>query len=482
MFLMELRRKRAFFDILHFVGIGGIGMSGLAEIMHNLGYKIQGSDITDNANTQRLSALGIKIYKGHAKENIEHISYLVVSSAINADNVEVIEARDKQIPVIRRAEMLSELMRLKCSIAVSGSHGKTTTTSLISCLFEKAMLFPTVINGGIINNRNTNAYLGFGDYLIAEADESDETFIHIPSTIGVITNIDPEHLDFYKTFDNLLNSFRNFILNLPFYGFAVVCFDHETVRNLVKNITERKIITYGIYSDDVNIKGENIQTYADKSVFDVIVNLPECSNKNQAQSHFTIKNIILPMPGKHNVMNALAAIAIAVELGFEHNIIVNGFSQFSGVKRRFTRISDWKNIDIIDDYAHHPVEVKATIATAKLVAEKKGGRVIAIFQPHRYSRVSALFKEFTHCFSDADIVYITDIYAAGEKPIEGISGKNLALAIKNIKKNNIFYTGENLNDEIEKIIKQEATSKDIVLIMGAGSISSIAAQIVQKLS
>ncbi|BFD45909.1 MAG: UDP-N-acetylmuramate--L-alanine ligase [Rickettsia endosymbiont of Sergentomyia squamirostris] len=473
MFLLELKKINGTLDTIHFIGIGGIGMSGIAEILHNLGYKVQGSDVAENYNTKRLESNGVKVFLGHHAQNITDVSYVVVSSAINKDNPEVQEALRRKIPIIRRAEMLAELMRLKCSVAVSGSHGKTTTTSLVTCLFEAAGLCPTLINGGIINNRSTNAYLGSGNYLIAEADESDATFIHIPATVAVITNIDPEHLDFYHDFDGLIQAFRSFITNLPFYGFAVACIDHQIVRKLVNDIVERRIITYGIDSDDANIQAFNLDSDIESSTFDVRISLPNINGVT------TIERITLPTPGRHNILNALAAIAIAVELDFGIKIIKNGFNSFKGIKRRFTKVAEYNNATIIDDYAHHPEEVKATLATARNIANKKNSKVIAIFQPHRYSRVKYLFDDFVTCFFDSDQLYITDIYAAGEQPIDGITGRHLVNKIKNTKSHAMVSFIEN-HEDIFGIIAKEAMPNDIIIMMGAGSISTWANNLHQQ--
>jgi len=465
MLLLELKKTKGTLDTIHFVGIGGIGMSGIAEILYNLGYKVQGSDLVANYNTKRLEANGIKIFFGHDAENITNVSYVVISSAINRTNPEIEEALKRKIPVIRRAEMLAELMRLKCSIAISGSHGKTTTTSLVACLFEAAGLLPTVINGGIINNKSTNAYLGSGDYLIAEADESDATFIHIPSTIAVITNIDPEHLDFYNDFETLIKAFKSFITNLPFFGFAVACIDHPIVRTLVEEITERKVITYGIDSDDANIQAFNLSSDLTSSTFDVRINLTNINGT------MIIEKITIPTAGRHNILNSLAAIAIGIELDFGIKIIKNGFSNFKGVKRRFTKVAEYNNAAVIDDYAHHPVEVKATLAAARDIADKQNGKVIAIFQPHRYSRLSYLFDDFMTCFNDANQLYITDIYAAGEQAIEGISGEHLVNKIKS-SGSHPFAEFIHSHETIPEIIMKIAKPGDLIVMMGAGSISS----------
>jgi UDP-N-acetylmuramate--alanine ligase len=472
MLLLDLKRKKGMLDTIHFVGIGGIGMSGIAEIMNNLGYKVQGSDIAESANTKRLQEKGIKIFIGHDKKNISNVSYVVISSAVKDDNPEVMYSKENKIPVIRRAEMLAELMRLKCSVAISGSHGKTTTTSLVACIFEAAGLDPTVINGGIINNRSTNAYLGQGDYLIVEADESDATFIKIPSTIGIVTNIDPEHMDYYKNFESLYAAFKNFYRSLPFYGFGVACIDHPTVRKLVGEVTERKIVTYGIDSADADVLAYDIRLDTHSSKFNVKLKIPSTTGVT------IIEDIEIPTPGKHNVLNSLAAIAVAVELDFGIKAIKYGFKNFQGVKRRFTRVGEYNAAEIIDDYAHHPVEVAATLATARTIANSRKSKVFAIFQPHRYSRLENLFDDFTKCFSDADKVYITDVYAAGEEPIKDITGEKLAESIKIGNQAAIYLKSQ---DDLTNVIRGNANKGDLFVLMGAGSISTWANQLPSKL-
>jgi len=457
--------------IIHFVGMGGIGMSGIAEIMIGLGYSVQGSDLSSNSNTERLKALGAKIFCGHEAANVINADYVVISSAITAENKEVQEALHRGIPVIRRAEMLAELMRFKTSIAISGSHGKTTTTSLMACMFEAAGLSPTVINGGILNNKSTNAYLGKSEYLIAEADESDATFIKIPSTIAVITNIDPEHMDYYKTFENLIAAFESFITNLPFYGFAVVCLDHPIVRDITSRIIDRKIITYGIESEDVHVRAYNIRTNLSSSTYDLRIKLPHASGS------VVIENVTLPTPGIHNVLNSLSVIAVAAELDFGVRAIREGFKDFQGVKRRFTKTGEHNGVTIIDDYAHHPIEIAATLASARSVVGK--AKLIAVFQPHRYSRVEFLFDDFTKCFSDADKVYVTDIYGAGEEAIEGITGEALAEKMKSSHKNVEFLKS---HEDLPRLIRDEAKRGDMVLMMGAGSVTNWAAELPDKLA
>lgn len=434
-------------------------MSGIAEILHNLGYKVQGSDASSNANVTRLAGFGIKVAVGQKAENIEGASIVVRSSAVKDDNPEIKAAKEKNIPVILRADMLAELMRLKESVAVAGTHGKTTTTSMVTAMFESAGLDPTVINGGIINAYGTNARLGKGDWLIAEADESDGTFLKLPATVGIITNIDPEHMEHYGTFDVLLNSFRSFIENLPFYGFGVLCNDHPEVNNLAKTISDRKVITYAI-DNEADVKAINVELLPDGSRFDV-----EVSDHLKSGAK-TLKSIHLPMPGRHNVSNSLSAIAVACELCFDDKVILKGFANFKGVKRRFTKTGETDGITIIDDYGHHPKEIEATLAAARGATK---GRVIAVLQPHRYTRVHDLFDDFCKCFSDADKVVVTDIYEAGEKPIEGINRDNL---IKGIKKNghkDVFPLQS--AEELPQIINKIAKSGDMVVCLGAGSIS-----------
>lgn len=460
--------------VIHFIGIGGIGMSGIAEILHSMGYDVQGSDLSENDNVQRIRNLGIKVMIGHEKANIQNCKVLVKSSAIKDTNPEIIEAKEQKIPIIKRSEMLAEIMCLKNSIAISGSHGKTTTTSLVATLFESAKLNPTVINGGILNARDTNAYLGLGDYLIAEADESDETFIKISSTIAVITNIDPEHLDFYGTFDALKAAYEKFFANLPFYGFGVACLDHHEVRNLVSNIIGKEIVTYGIESEDVDIRAVNIKQVEDYYLYDVIIS----SRLNSDYSK--IENINLPMAGIHNVLNSLAAIAIGVKLKFEQEVIANAFKSFQGVKRRFTKVDVINGVRIIDDYAHHPEEIKVTLKAAQSALRTKDAKVIVIMQPHRYSRIHSLFADFIHAFNDADILYISDIYASGEAPIDGISGEILVNAIRQSDKKidvRMLYSP----DKIANIVKENSKEGDIVIFLGAGTSSKWAYDLPKQL-
>jgi UDP-N-acetylmuramate--alanine ligase len=450
-------------EAIHFIGIGGIGMSGIAEILHNLGYIVQGSDTSSNANIARLKAKNIKIFSEHSPTNLQNVSVVVKSSAIKDSNSELIAARERHIPVVKRAEMLAELMRLKISIAIAGTHGKTTTTSLMAAMFETAGQKPTVINGGVINSHATNAYIGEGDYLIAEADESDGTFIKVPSTIGIITNIDPEHIDHYKNFENLRSAFKTFIEQLPFYGFGVLCNDHPEVKKMAEEIIDRKIITYGIESE-ANVRAVNIRNNIDSSDYDIEYQ-PSSGSKR------IIRDIHLPIPGIHNVLNSLAVIAVALELKWNDDIVVNSFNNFQGVKRRFTTTGEVDSIRIIDDYAHHPKEIIATLKTAKNITNITGGRVIAVAQLHRYTRVHDLFSEFIHCFNDASILIMADIYPAGEEAIEGVSKEIIAASIKQSD-----FAGEvitldsptNLANTLSPLLKP----KDIVICLGAGDITN----------
>jgi len=445
--------------ILHFVGIGGIGMSGIAEVMHNFGYRVQGSDIGENANIDRLRALGIKVMIGQKSENLEEAWGIVCSSAIRPDNAEVVAARAAKMPVIRRAEMLAELMRLKWCVSIAGTHGKTTTTSMVAAILDAADYDPTVINGGIINAYGTNARLGGGDWMVVEADESDGTFVKIPSTVAVITNIDPEHLDFYGDFEAEKEAFRTFVENVPFYGFAVMCSDHPEVQALIGRITDRKIITYG-FSPQADVRATGLHFKNGCACFTV-----EVINRELEQPE-NLVDIVLPMPGRHNVLNALAAIAVGCEMAISPEVIRTAFAGFSGVKRRFTPVATVKDIHIIDDYAHHPVEIAAVLAAAR---EAGSGRVIAVMQPHRYSRLQSLFDEFCSCFNDADIVIVAPVYQAGEAPIAGIDRDRLVEGIRAVGHRNVMALDG--PEQLAQLIADTAREGDSVICMGAGSIS-----------
>lgn len=390
---------------IHFVGIGGIGMSGIAEVLHNLGYSVQGSDQAEGPNVVRLRELGVHISIGHSEDNLGDASVVVISSAVKPANPEVVGARKRMLPVVRRAEMLGELMRLKWSIAVGGTHGKTTTTSLVAQLLDAAGLDPTVINGGIINAWGSNARLGSGDWMVAEADESDGTFLKLPATIAVVTNIDPEHLDHYGDFDTLRAAFAQFVENIPFYGFAALCIDHAEVQALIPRVSDRRIITYG-FNPQAMVRGENVRPGPDGMTFDVVFS--GYSDKEPTR----IRDVQLPMFGMHNVQNTLAAAAIAHEMGIDPEILTTAFSGFEGVKRRFTKTGEVDGITIIDDYGHHPVEIGAVLKAARGAVPE--GQVIAVVQPHRYSRLRDLFEDFCTCFNDADAVLVADVYEAGK--------------------------------------------------------------------
>ncbi len=445
---------------IHFVGIGGIGMSGIAEILHNLGYTVQGSDISDNANVQRLRDLGIRVFVGHQAANVEDAKVVVISTAVKPDNPEVVAARADMIPVVRRSEMLAELMRLKAAIAVGGTHGKTTTTSLVATMLDAAGLDPTVINGGIINSYGTNARLGDGDWMVVEADESDGTFVKVPSTISVVTNIDPEHLDHWKNFDQLREAFKNFVQNIPFYGFAVLCIDHPEVQALIGKVTDRRIFTFG-FSPQADVRAVNVRTEIGQSTFDVVIRERVDSEER------VIKDVRLPMVGDHNVSNSLAAITVALELGIPDDKIVSAFDGFTGVKRRFTKTGEVDGVTIIDDYGHHPVEIKAVLKAARKATENN---VIAVVQPHRYSRLHDLFEEFCTCFNDADSVIVADVYEAGESPIEGANRDALVEGLRN--RGHRHVAALEGPEALASVIAKEAKPGDLVVCLGAGSISA----------
>ena len=448
--------------LIHFVGIGGIGMSGIAEVLHNLGYRVQGSDIAESANTRRLNELGIKVAIGHRADNISNAQVVVVSSAVKKDNPEVMAARARLLPVVRRAEMLGELMRLKWSIAVGGTHGKTTTTSLVAAMLDTGGLDPTVINGGIINAYGTNARLGAGDWMVVESDESDGSFLRLPATIAVVTNVDPEHLDHYGTFDALREAFVRFVENIPFYGFAVLCSDHPEVQALIPRVADRRIITYGIGAN-ADVRAINLRLDRSGADFDVMV---EHRATNESR---IISGLRLPMFGQHNVQNALAAIAVAQEMGLSDDIIRRALGAFAGVKRRFTKTGEAHGITVIDDYGHHPVEIAAVLRAARQ-AYGGSGRVVAVMQPHRYTRLASLKAEFASCFTDADVVIIADVYAAGEAPIEGVSRDMLVNLVRRAGHRDV--TPLVAPGDLPGQIWQVARPGDVVVCLGAGNITA----------
>ncbi|HLS68489.1 MAG TPA: UDP-N-acetylmuramate--L-alanine ligase [Kiloniellales bacterium] len=445
--------------IIHFVGIGGIGMSGIAEVLHNLGYRVQGSDLAESPNVQRLRSFGISVAIGHAADNVEQAQVVVISSAVKSDNPEVMAARERFLPVVRRAEMLGELMRLRWSIAVAGTHGKTTTTSLIAQLLDTAELDPTVINGGIINAYGTNARLGAGDWMVVEADESDGSFTKLPATIAVVTNIDPEHLDHYGSVEALHGAFESFLENIPFYGLAICCIDHPAVQALIARVEDRRIITYG-FGPQADVRAENLRLETSGSRFDLALN----SRDGQSAR---IENLFLPMVGQHNVENALVACALAVEMGLGEETLRKALETFDGVRRRFTKTGEAGGIAVIDDYAHHPVEIRAVLRAARQAAE---GRVIAVVQPHRYSRLRDLFEEFCTCFNDADGVLVADVYAAGETPIPGYDRDALVQGLRAHGHRQAAPLADPL--DLARIIARAGKRGDMVVCLGAGSITN----------
>lgn len=453
--------RRAPLDIgpIHFVGIGGIGMSGIAEVMHNLGYTVRGSDMADNANVKRLRDLGIEVFVGQRAENIEGASVVVISTAIQSDNPELKAAREKLIPVVRRAEMLAELMRLKSCIAIGGTHGKTTTTSMVATVLDAADFDPTVINGGIINAYGTNARLGAGEWMVVEADESDGTFLKLPAEIAVVTNIDPEHLDHYGSFDAIKKAFLTYVENVPFYGFAVMCIDHPEVQNLLGQIKDRWVVTYGT-NPQADVRATNLRMDGAVSVFDVTI------TKRRTGEILDMPNVRLPMPGKHNMLNCLAAITVATEMGVSVDVIRDAFASFGGVKRRFTRVGSWNGVELYDDYGHHPVEIAAVLEAARSATQ---GNIIAVVQPHRYSRLNDLFEDFATCFNDADTVIISPVFEAGEAPIEGVNRDSLVEAIREHGHKNVMAL-ENA-EALPGLIAEVSKSGDMVLCLGAGNIT-----------
>ncbi len=454
---------------IHFVGIGGIGMSGIAEVLINLGYDVQGSDATENANVKRLREKGAKVFIGHSADNLGQAEVVVVSTAIRRDNPELAGARERRIPVVRRAEMLAELMRLRQCVAVAGTHGKTTTTSMVATLLDAGGFDPTVVNGGIINAYGTNARVGEGEWMVVEADESDGTFLKLPADIAVVTNIDPEHLDHFKTFDAIKDAFRTLIENLPFYGFAVMCLDHPTVQELVGKIEDRRVVTYG-ENPQADVRLLDVDLAGGVCKFNVLI------RDRKTASAAYIEGLVLPMPGHHNALNATAAIAVAYELGMSVDAIRKGLSQFGGVKRRFTRTGEWNGAQIFDDYGHHPVEIAAVLRAARASTK---GQVIAIVQPHRYSRLQSLFEAFSSCFNDADAVLVADVYAAGEKLIEGFDRDHLVAAIKAHGHRRAMAL--NGPEDVPTIVREMAKPGDYIVFLGAGNITQWAYALPEQL-
>ena len=447
---------------IHFIGIGGIGMSGIAEVMHNLGYTVQGSDVAEGYVVEGLRAKGIKVMIGHKAENLGDAVVVVTSTAIKRGNPEVELAIEKRVPIVRRAEMLAELMRLKSTVAVAGTHGKTTTTSMVAAMLDAGGIDPTVINGGIINSYGSNARLGDGEWMVVEADESDGSFLKLDGTIAIVTNIDPEHLDHYGSFDAAKDAYVEFIENVPFYGVAILCLDHPEVQAIIARIRDRRIMTYG-FSAQADVRGDNVTPIPGGNRFDVTVRARDGSAR-------VIAGVELPMAGRHNVQNALAAIAVGLEMGMDDAAIANGFAKFGGVKRRFTKVGEVAigsgATTIIDDYGHHPVEIRAVLSAAR---ESAQGRVIAVCQPHRYSRLGGLMDEFAQAFNDADLVYIAPVYAAGEAPVEGVDAAHL---VANMKARG-HYSAHEISgaDALAITLAGEIREGDMVVCLGAGDIT-----------
>jgi UDP-N-acetylmuramate--alanine ligase len=443
---------------IHFVGIGGIGMSGIAEVLCNLGYTVQGSDAAEGGNVTRLREKGIKVSIGHKAENVDGADVVVVSTAIKRDNPELMAARGQRIPVVRRAEMLAELMRLKSCVAIAGTHGKTTTTTMVATLLDAGGLDPTVINGGIINAYGSNARLGAGDWMVVEADESDGTFLKLPADVVIVTNIDPEHLDHFKTFDAIQDAFRAFVENVPFYGFAVMCIDHPVVQALVGKIEDRRIITYG-QNPQADARLVDLTPMGGGSTFKVVI-------RDKTGAAHEISDITLPMPGQHNASNATAAIAVAHQLGLSDDAIREALAGFGGVKRRFTKTGETNGITVIDDYGHHPVEIAAVLKAAR---ESTNGKIVAVVQPHRYTRLQSLFEEFCTCFNDADAVVVAEVYPAGEAPIEGIDRDHFVTGLRAHGHREVIPLPK--SSDLAGIVKGLAKSGDLVVCLGAGNIT-----------
>ena len=455
---------------IHFVGIGGIGMSGIAQVLHNLGYVVQGSDIAEGANVQRLRASGIKVMVGHDAANLGDARVVVTSTAVKRDNPEVVQARTRLIPVVRRAEMLAELMRLRWSIAIGGTHGKTTTTSLVAAVLDSARLDPTVINGGIIEAYGSNTRMGEGDWMVVEADESDGSFLRLPAVIAVVTNMDPEHLDHWGTSDAMMAAYDQFVSNIPFYGFAVLCVDHPNVQQMIPRLSDHRVITYG-FSPQADVRAERMVADKRGATFEVMV-ADRARNRSRKMGPFR-----LPMLGSHNVQNALAAIAVAVEMEIDEATIRSALAGFRGVKRRFTRTGEAGGITVVDDYGHHPVEIAAVLKAARQAGARD---VVAIVQPHRYSRLQTLFAEFCTCMNDAGTVIIADVYAAGETPIEGFDRDGLVDGLRASGHRSVVpLPGP---EHLAEMVHAIARSGDFVICLGAGTITNWAQALPEQLA
>ena len=451
---------------IHFVGIGGIGMSGIAEVLLNHGYTVQGSDLKASKITERLESLGAHVFEGQRAENLEAAEVVVISSAIKPGNPELDEARRRGLPVVRRAEMLAELMRLKSNVAVAGTHGKTTTTTMVATLLDAGQLDPTVINGGIIHAYGSNARVGLGEWMVVEADESDGTFNRLPATIAIVTNIDPEHMEHWGSIENLRDGFYQFVSNIPFYGLAVCCTDHAEVQALVGRVSDRRVTTYG-FNAQADVRAVNLRYEKGIAHFDILLQGEDSK----------IEECTLPMPGDHNVSNALAAVAVARHLGMTREEIRAALAAFGGVNRRFTRVGEVNGVTVIDDYGHHPVEIAAVLKAARQASE---GRVIAVHQPHRYSRLHTLFDDFCACFNEADVVAIGDVYGAGEDPIEGASRDDLVAGL--IRHGHRHARAIHDEEDLERLVREQARPGDMVVCLGAGTISSWANNLPDRLS
>ena len=449
---------------IHFCGIGGIGMSGIAEVMHNLGFSVQGSDVAEGYAVDALRARGIPVAIGQRAENLGNAAVVVVSTAIRPDNPEVAAAGERRVPVVRRAEMLAELMRLKSTVAVAGTHGKTTTTSLVACLLDAGGVDATVINGGIINSYGSNARLGDSEWMVVEADESDGSFLRLDGTIAVVTNIDPEHLDHYGDFERAKDAYVQFVENTPFYGAALMCIDHPVVGELLPRLRDRRVVTYG-FSAQADVRGANVRPVPGGNRFDVSLRARDGAVRR-------IEDVHLPMPGRHNVQNALAAIGVAAEMGIADVAIRTGLAGFGGVKRRFTKVGEVDGVTIIDDYGHHPVEIRAVLAAAR---EGAAGRVVAVVQPHRFTRLRDLMGEFQGAFNDADMVFVAPVYAAGEAAIVGVDSQALADGLK-ARGHRMVATVEGLGDLAARL-RDIAAPGDMVICLGAGDITRWAAEL-----
>ena len=451
---------------IHFVGIGGIGMSGIAEVLLDHGYSVQGSDLKASKITKRLEELGARVFVGQKADNLDGAAVVVISSAIKPGNLELDAARLMGLPVVRRAEMLAELMRLKSNIAVAGTHGKTTTTTMVAALLDQGGIDPTVINGGIIHAYGANARVGASDWMVVEADESDGTFNRLPATIAIVTNIDPEHMEHWGDFDTLRQGFLDFVSNIPFYGLAVCCTDHPEVQTLVGKITDRRVVTFG-FNAQADVRAINLSYKKGVAHFDIALQ----------QDGIVIEGCSLPMPGDHNVSNALAAVAVSRHLGMKADEIREALANFGGVNRRFTRVAEVKGVTIIDDYGHHPVEIAAVLKAARQATE---GRVIAVHQPHRFSRLHSLFEDFCTCFNEADVVGIADIFAAGEDPIEGAGRDDLVAGL--IRHGHRHARAVTSEEDLERLVREQARDGDMVVCLGAGTISTWAYGLADRLT